>query len=250
MLPDDIATAIKEKYKDRKICVAWPSPDRTDYRFNHDMMQFINQNAVNLNISLANRVSSRIASNRNGLVKDARQQGATDIMWIDGDTKFPVMGLLRLLNHDKPIVCATTARRMGNDLRAIGTPVNREEGKPGQVLFPMRWVGMPFMLTKIEIFDKLDELFISESKTPLEKGKIPYFAEPPRWMVPDIYLDHDNDDELVGEDEYFCHYARKAGFEILCDEELSMTIGHIGTTIYYISNQKRPAADGKIDEEL
>ncbi len=248
-MEDDIRKVITEKYKDRKICVAWPSPEKTDYRFNHDMLSFINQNALYLNISIANRVSSRIAVNRNGLVQDARQQGATDIMWVDGDTKFPVNGLLRLLSHDKDIVCATTARRMGNDMRPIGTPVSMELN-PGQVLYPLKWVGMPFMLTRISVFDKLDEMFIKIASSNVKRENMPYFAEPPRWVFPDIIADSDNPDPLVGEDEYFCYHARKAGYEIFCDEELSMAIGHIGSTIYYISDQRRPAVGSKIDEML
>lgn len=244
---EDIARAIKEKYKDRKICIAWPSPEKTDYRFNHDMLQFITQNSVYLNLSVANRVSSRIAVNRNLLVVDARQQGATDIMWIDADTKFPVNGLLRLLGHDKDIVCATTARRTGNDLRAVGTPMDREE-VPGRVLHPLKWVGMPFMLTKLTVFDKLDDYFIELSGGRAKKGDMPYFAEPPRWSMPEIDCNVEN---LVGEDEYFCHHARKAGFDIWCDEEFSYSVGHIGSTIYYISNmQNAPMEKARVDEPL
>lgn len=247
MMPDDIKEQIKEKYKDRRICIAWPSPEKIDYRFFDDMIKFVTQNALCLHLSLANRVSSRIAPNRNLLVQDARKQGATDIMWIDGDTRFPLHGLLRLLSHNKDIVCATTARRLGNDMTAVGTPMDRNFGQPGQVLFPMKFVGFPFMLTKMAVFDKLDEYFSAmPNGDKYKKNNAPYFAEPPRWMFPEI---DSHDAEPVGEDEFFCHHVRKAGFDIWCDEELSMIIGHIGSTIYYIAPDNRPKAK-KIDEEL
>lgn len=240
---DEVTALLKEKYKDRKICVAWPSPEKTDYRFNHDMLQFATRNSHYIRTGVANRVSSRIAVNRNLLVQDARAQHATDIMWVDADTKFPINGLVRLLAYDKDIVCSTTARRQGNDMRPIGEPISKEADYPGQNLWPMKFVGMPFMLTKLSVFDRLDELFIEMSGGKLTKGKIPYFAEPPRWMVPEIDT---NNDEIVGEDEYFCHFARKAGLDIWCDEELSFEIGHIGSTVYYISPGE-PPAPAKVD---
>lgn len=245
--PEEVKEQIREKYKDRRICIAWPSPEKIDYRFFDDMMKFITQNAQFCYLSIANRVSSRITSNRNLLVQDARKQGATDIMWIDADTRFPVHGLLRLLSHDKDIVCATTARRLGNDRRAVGTPLDQNDGEAGQKIFKMKFVGFPFMLTKMSVFDRLDEYFAAmPNGDKYVKSKAPYFAEPPRWMHPEI---DSYDDEPVGEDEFFCYHARKAGFDIWCDEELSTVIGHVGSTVYYIAPDNRPQSK-KIDEEL
>jgi len=252
-MDEELVAFLKEKYKDRKICIAWPSPEKTDYRFNHDMIQLITQNGLYLKIGIANEVSSRIALNRNKLVQDARNQNATDILFIDADTKFPINGLLRLLSHDKDIVGATTARRFGTgDLRPIGTPVFEGVGEAGQVLFPMKLLGMPFMLVKMSVFDRLDEKFVEWSGGIAQKGAIPYFAEPPRWMTPEIASKEEP--FLVGEDEYFCFYARKAGFEVLCDEELSMLIGHVGSQVYYIQPEKgrmeAKARSAKVEERL
>ncbi len=246
---EEFAALLREKYKNRKVCIAWPSPELADYRFHHSLLQFIIQNGIYIQIGITNPVSSRVAVNRNIIVEEARKQEATDIMWIDADSVFPINGLLRLLSHDKEIACATTCRRKGNDRRAIATSFEGYEPEPGRKLDPLKLVGFPFMLTRMSVFDKLDEYFKSIIPTEdynklLERP--PYFAEPPRWMVPDVDT---SNDKLVGEDEYFCHYARKAGMEIFCDPALSMEIGHVGSTVYYIDpNQGMQTA--KIDMEL
>src|SRR6185312_12880780 len=89
--------------------------------------------SVYVPIAMSNVVSCRVAHNRNDLVKNCRQNGATDILWVDADIRFPANGILRLMSYDKDIVCATTARRQDNDTRGIGIPLKdaevRSEGK-------------------------------------------------------------------------------------------------------------------------
>lgn len=246
---EEFATLLREKYKDRHICIAWPSPELADYRFHHSLLQFIIQNGMYVRIGITNPVSSRVAVNRNIIVEEARKQGATDIMWLDADSVFPINGLLRLLNHDKDIACATTCRRKGNDRRAIATVDEGYVALPGRKLDSLKLVGFPFMLTKMSVFDKLDEYFkgiVPQDSYSKLGEKPPYFAEPPRWMVPDVDT---SNDKLIGEDEYFCHFARKAGMEIFCDPALSMEIGHVGSTVFYI-DPNQGVQEAKVDMKL
>ncbi len=71
----------------------------------------------------------------------------------------------------------------------------------------------------------------------------PWFAEPPVKMMkqsyPELKLDQP-DDELLGEDIYFCIMAKKAGYELWCDMDLSLQVGHIGSTVNYIDYDPRP----------
>ena len=57
-------------------------------------------------------------------------------------------------------------------------------------------------------------------------------------------------DALVGEDEYFCYYAREAGYDVFCDMELSTEIGHIGSNVFYISAENTIVTPAKVDEIL
>lgn len=201
-----------------KVCVGISQPELTDYRFTNALWDLLLQNGANFTLSRTNAVGSVISKNRNLLVESARAWGATHLLQIDADQIFPPNALPRLLAYDKDIICATTAKRTGEDSFPVAAPMNPELLTPYQKLVPMKLVGFPFHLTKMSVFDKLRK---------------PYFADPPRWMMcPEL----PDADDLVQEDEYFCMTTRAAGFETLCDMELSMEIGHIGAVPHYIKN--------------
>lgn len=224
----------------RKIAIGYPSPDMISQQFHQCLVELITQTSRFVPLGLTNAVSSRIAVNRNAIVENARMLGATDILWIDADSKFPVDGLMRLVAHDKDIVCATTCRRRGNDRSPVAVPKDFASITPNQQLVSMTQIGFPFMLTKMSVFDKLDELGLAKDKC--------YFAEPPRWMMREMDWEAVGFDAVIGEDEYWCLNVLKAGFEIWCDMELTMEIGHIGTNVFYVENTENP--DAKVDEVL
>lgn len=233
--------------KSRKICIGYPSPERVDYRFHSSLIELITQTSQYVPLGLTNAVSSRIAVNRNIIVENARQLGATDILWIDTDSVFPISGLMRLLMHNKDIVCATTCRRKGVNREPVALPLDLASIQPYQTLVKMRQIGFPFMLTSIKVFDKLDELNLAPITDSRQRA---YFAEPPRWMMKNLGWDILGDDALVGEDEYWCQLVLKAGFDIWCDMELSMEIGHVGSDVFYIENKENSEIPSKIDEKL
>lgn len=199
-----------------KVCVGIPQPDYTHYEFTNCLWNLLLENGGQIEMTRCLAVGSVIAKNRNLLVDFARGWGATHLLQIDADTTFPANALPRLLAYDKDIACATTSRRVGEDRSPVAEPLDRASLTPRQKLVPMKLVGFPFMLTKMSVFEKLRK---------------PYFADPPRWMMEP---DNPKADDLVQEDEYFCETTRAAGFEVICDMELSMEIGHIGSTVFKI----------------
>lgn len=202
-----------------RICIGIPQPELTDYRFNDSLWNLMLENAPNMELSRTRAVGSSIAKNRILVTEAAMAWGATHILQIDADQTFPSNALPRLLAHDLPIVCATASRRVDNDRRPVCEPFDFKSLTPGQKLVPMRLVGFPFMLIKMEVFEKL---------------RRPWFADPPRWMMEP----EQNSDAIMAEDEFFCLTARRAGYDVMCDMELSMEIGHIGTKEYFIENPK------------
>lgn len=228
--------------KNTKVCIAYPSPDLVHTEFMNDVIQLITNTGQYVKLGITTSTSSRIAVNRNELVKNARLTGSTHILFIDSDTKFPIAGLMQLLMHDKDIVCATTCRRVGDDRTAIGLAMDFEEAKLGHQLVRMREIGMPFMLVKLSVFDKFDELGFAPDNV--------YFADVPRWMLRQIGWKVDGAEAMMGEDHYFCYLALKAGYEIWCDMELSMSIGHMGLNCHYIKNQEQVAREANVDESL
>lgn len=213
-----------------RITIGYPSPERMDYRFYQDLLNFIFQNWREFDLFPCNMVGSRIVLNRNGIVQEARRNKSDYILWIDSDTRFPHSGLKRLLAHDKEVVCATTSRRIGENRAPAAYPLDVQALQPFQQLVPMKFVGFPFMLTKMSVYDKIQR---------------PYFAEPPRRMIKvfegkEYLAAEEMFYDVMPEDEFFCYQLRQAGIEILCDMQLTMEIGHIGTTVYYVKNPLPP----------
>lgn len=199
-----------------KILVGIPQPELTSHWFTDCLWRLLMHSGADIEMCRWNAVGSVIAHNRNRLVDEAKKYGATHLLQIDADSTFPPDALVRLLKHDKDIVGATTCDRAGQSSRPLCQPVDGiTTVSVGQGPIPVKLIGMCFMLIKMEVFDKL---------------RTPYYADPPRWMVDENLTGP----EIMYEDEYFCHTAKKAGFEVLCDVELSMEIGHIGSKIYHI----------------
>jgi len=228
--------------KNRKIGIGYPSPELIDYRFHSSLIELITQTSQFVPLGLTNAVSSRIAVNRNTIVQNARILGATDILWLDSDSVFPVSALMRLLMHDKDIVCASTCRRKGVNRDPVCLPLNFSEIKPGDKLVRMKQIGFPFMLTKMSVFDKLDASGLAPDKC--------YFAEPPRDMMRKAGWDLPGTDALLGEDEYWCELVLKLGMDIWCDMELTMEIGHVGSDVFYVTQPQIATAPAKVDVTL
>lgn len=149
---------------------------------------------------------------RAALVNTAMEKGCTHILWLDADMRFPKDTLLHLLHHDKPVVAANyPTRQMPIEPTAEGL-----DGMPvvsGEGLEAVKSCGMGVMLTDLDVFRKM--------------GK-PYFA---------IGYNRANDD-YAGEDVFFCESARKAGFEVLVDHELSEHVEHCGTLRYTLAHAR------------
>lgn len=188
-----------------KILIGIPSSDLVQAQFMMCLLPLITGSRA-VQIDCDNQRSSRITANRNNIVDTARKLGSTHILFIDADMTFPSDGLYRLLAHDKDIVCATACKREEkSEGQPIGIPMDKEDIVTSKPLIQMEVVGMPFMLVKTSVFDKLVK---------------PYFAEPAWGEI------------VMPEDTYFCETVRKSGFDIWCDINLSTQMGHLGIKEY------------------
>lgn len=195
---------------ENKICIAFPSGDLVNVRFVKSLLDLLTY-SNSINIFWANFVSSRITDNRNNLVKHAQKEGASHILFIDSDMTFPPDALQRLLSYDLDLVCATASKRDESCRDMIGIPTNADDGFTNKALVEMDSIGLPFMLIKMDVFEKIPK---------------PYFAEPER------------DGDVVPEDSYFCQKVKSAGFKIFCDLALSLHLGHLGIKEYRIEPPK------------
>lgn len=199
------------------VYMAFPMYGNSETAFDESLIKMMEVVRANPNIDLmqCRCDGSRITSNRNRLAKNAREKGATHVLFIDTDLDWPVDALFRLLSHDKDIVGATTCKRMDETGAPIGTAVakksnqDRIEVKTGGELVEMEVIGCCFMLIRMEVFEKIG---------------LPAFYEPPEPAIEDA----------IGEDVTFCRVARKAGYKIWMDFDLSVQIGHWGKKRYHI----------------
>lgn len=210
-------TTLPPDFSNIRVMVGIPQPEYTSAQFTNCLWDLLfTSRTVGIEVGRTLAVGSVIARNRNLLVEHAKTFNATHLLQIDADGIFPANALIRLLAHDKDIVCATTCERSGMDRKPVAEPEDRRSLTPHQTLVPMKLVGFPMHLTKMSVFEKLRK---------------PYFADPPRWMVQPEHL---NSPDVMQEDEYFCVATKAQGFQSFCDMNLTMEIGHLGLFTYYV----------------
>jgi hypothetical protein len=148
-----------------------------------------------------------IADQRSKLVEMSLKQGATHILFLDSDMRFPANLADRLIKHDKEIVaCNYATRRMPvktvafKDFSTLSYMYSGD--KTG--LEECDAVGMGAMLVKAEVFGQISYPWF----------QIHYLPSARMWM---------------GEDMYFCQAAKMAGKQIWIDHDLSKSIKHIGS---------------------
>jgi hypothetical protein len=147
-----------------------------------------------------------IAPQRADLAAEAVNLGADAILWLDSDMVFPVDALEKLIEHGKDIVaCNYSTRREPLSMTAFlegNETLWIEDDSTG--LAEVVSCGMGVMLTSAKVFTSMTD---------------PWF---------DVKYNEDTKD-WQGEDIYFCAKARKVGFDIYVDQDLSKEIGHLGT---------------------
>ena len=153
-----------------------------------------------------------IASQRMELARQALEEKADYLLWLDSDMRFPRETIGHLMLRDKPIVAANYAtRRM--PVKPVAMMDN--DGEIGRVytapdsegLQPVDYIGMGVMMVKREVFEKVEA---------------PWFAIPYSTVG----------QHYIGEDVFFCRKAREAGYEVLVDHDLSHQVKHVGTFEY------------------
>lgn len=193
------------------ICV--PSGDEWKADFAFDLAGMLLHTTTRspdpLELGMHNHRLSVLPTARNWLVRDALTAGASHILFLDCDMRFPPETLLRLLSHDRDIVAANCVQRAFPTRAtawANGAHVFTEADSTG--LEEVESIGTAIMMIKATVFEKM---------TPPA-----FFFEP----KPDDAF------SFLGEDQYFCRKARECGFQVWIDHDLSKYVSHVGTLAY------------------
>ena len=147
---------------------------------------------------------------RNELTLQALKTGATHLLWLDCDMKFPQDALMRLLGHRKEIVGANYAHRRYPIRHTAFKEVSRESSdkhvqcrtRPDSTgLEPVDAIGFGLLLVQASVFHAMEH---------------PWFIV----------------DQQYGEDVRFCLDAKAAGFQTYVDHDLSKEVTHYGPMGY------------------
>jgi len=196
-----------------RIAISFPSREMVHATWALDLAQLV---AVAMadghQMGIFNAEGTLICDQRTELAKRAVDSGASHILWLDTDMRFPPDSLKRLLAHDKAIVGANYVSK--------GLPVGptardfRDGGwwkvptyKDSTGLQKVSAAGFGVMLVKTEVFKAME---------------YPWFH---------IGYAKEND-QYTGEDVYFCIHAERAGYETFIDHDLSKEVRHTGSIEY------------------
>lgn len=198
----------------RSVAILVPARDTVMTSFAYDLARAMSFHTATTDdrVMLYTSHGTLIASQRMELARQALEEKADYLLWLDSDMRFPRETVGHLMLRDKPIVAANYAtRRM--PVKPVAMMDN--DGEIGRVytapdsegLQPVDYIGMGVMMVKREVFEKVEA---------------PWFAIPYSTVG----------QHYIGEDVFFCRKAREAGYEVLVDHDLSHQVKHVGTFEY------------------
>lgn len=191
-----------------RISIIVPSGDMVHADFAMSLTRMVvTTMSTGAEIMIVNPKSSLVQKGRWQGVKEALEQGADKIMFIDSDQTFPANALLRLLSHDLDIVGASYRLRQEKiEYTARNFDGSRIKVNHYRGLRSVASNGLGFTLIDVDIFKLLSEPWF---EVLFENGK---------W---------------ISEDESFCFKVSDIlGKTIWVDAGLTSEVGHIGTKVY------------------
>lgn len=201
--------------------MAVPAHDLVAAGFCQDLAElyaYTREQHPGVTVQLAMQAGTYVHSNRERLLSELTRWGATHVLWLDADMRFPRDTFCRLLARNRAFVACNCATRY--------TPSRYTAVRGGQVvpttsesrgLEAVDSVGLAVMLTQTDA---------------LKDHERPLFAHP--WS--------DAAQQTVGEDVFFCQQVRRMGHTIYIDHDLSPQIGHVGPFTYRLQDIPAPVA--------
>jgi hypothetical protein len=233
-----------------KVAICIPSTDTWKARTATVVAMLCGHSATSgIELVLLNAEGSMISSSRNVLVEAALTHGCDYLFWIDTDMVFPPDALVRLLARRKDIIAANYNKKRSpyDPIGQLEDPPNVEtDGLQEALALPS---GM--MLVKADVYRKLGWPAYFETACWAGQGvegfkemlRCSFSSEPPAavlgsidasplgvWLQANYRVDERGDRYKVwSEDFAFCRKARRHGYAIWCDLELTEEMIHLGT---------------------
>lgn len=157
--------------------------------------------------------SSVIPKNRSMIIKQSQTWGATHMLWIDDDMRFPPIAAKALLygmkQHPEIKLLGANCIKRKFPIEYMASYYDDTEvvswGKKG--IEQVRYTGNSFMLMNMEVFKEIEE---------------PWFA----------FAWHQDSKDFGTEDVYFMYKAAQKGIYTYVDHDVSQLIDHIGIFVF------------------
>jgi hypothetical protein len=183
------------------------------------------------NSGVGNIKATLIDQGRNMVVREALRAGCSHLLCIDSDMAFPPDAAARLLSHDKDIVGVTYCTRRAPFLLVhhnFGFDELLRTLEQDSGIYKVKSLPCGMMLIKMSVF-----------KAMLETGNVPVDSRGQHcWFASNIIKEE-------GEDVAFCRLARKHGFDVWLDVDLSRAVRHCGQHYYSIDDAKPAGLHGE-----
>lgn len=191
-----------------RVAIATPSQDTVHAGYAKDLVMlvaFMCGTRPDIKLAMLQNKGTIIPQQRATLVRMAMETEATHVLWIDSDMRFPKDALLRLLEHQQPIVAANYSTRRQP---ILPTAEDQDRGylftpDDADGLVQVTRCGMGLMLVDMAVYQTM----------------------PQPWFVIGF---NKKDNEYSGEDFFFCHRSKQYGFKTMIDQDLSKEVRHAG----------------------
>jgi len=192
-----------------KVAILVPTKDTVYSEFTFSLSNLIKTSTqAGLDIYPVFDSSTILINQRIYLVKRAQKLNVDYFFWMDSDMHLPSTTILRLLSHDKEIVCGNYMKRAAPFKTVAYQDVDDWESwvplTKHDELVEIQGIGLGCCLMKASIFDEIDD---------------PYFE----------YSYKEDTTDWLGEDFNLFKKFRDVGYNVYLDMNISTDIKHIGT---------------------
>lgn len=221
---------------DLKISIAIPTHEQAPATFMYDLASLCAFTAAHMpegwELGLQMVTGTYIHSARMQLMQVCVEQKSDYILWLDSDMRFPREALVRLLQHQKPVVGINYSKRG----IARGFVAIKEVGIPGK------------MLDTLETSTGLEEVEAMGFGCVLMRTNVVKDLPDPR-EHPWFQHKHMQRWVWMGEDVYFCELLRNAGIKLYVDHDLSKDCAHTGLfefRPYHAEGHPEPSVEAEV----
>jgi len=199
---------------------------KVDTLFAYDLAQMVAFTTAvmpeNCSIGIHMSIATYIHKARTEILQDALEQGATHILWLDSDMRFPKDTAIRLLQRQVPFVGINYSTRvMPPGFVGIKRVPRGDDPTDGERL------QTTDATTGLEECDALGFGAFMMEAAPLSRLPDPDYT-------PWFWFEKTEFGQTIGEDVYFClkMIQDHLGERIFCDQDLSKECGHLGQFEY------------------